>query len=293
MTEAVTGGVRTGAGRVGWRVRDAVLDADRPLVMGILNVTPDSFYDGGTHFAPRDAVQRGLRMADRGADLVDVGGESTRPGARPVGAGEEWARIGPVVEGLAVEGSVPVSVDTTRSEVARRALDAGASVLNDVSGLRFDPALADLAAAHGAGLVLMHMRGTPRTMQDDTEYDDLVGEIRGFLDGAVARAEERGCRPEQLVVDPGIGFGKSARGSLEVIARLDELAPLDRPILVGPSRKSFIGDTLGLPADERLEGTLAACVAALERGARIFRVHDVREARRALDLAAAVRDAGG
>jgi len=265
-----------------------VLDTGRPLVMGILNVTPDSFYDGGLHFEPADAVQRGLRMAAEGADLVDVGGESTRPGAEPVGAEEEWSRIGPVVEGLAVEGSVPVSVDTTKSEVARRALDAGASVLNDVSGLRFDAELADLAAATGAGLVLMHMRGTPRTMQEDTEYDDLMGEIRGFLDSAVARARERGCRPEQLVVDPGIGFGKSARGSLELIARLGELTSLGPPVLVGPSRKSFIGETLGLPAEERLEGTLAACVAAWERGARVFRVHDVREARRALDLAAAV-----
>jgi dihydropteroate synthase len=260
--------------------------------MGVLNVTPDSFWDGGEHARPGDAVERAREMAEEGADLVDVGGESTRPGAPAVDAEEEWARIGPVLEELD-GGPVPLSVDTTKSEVAARALEAGAAVLNDVSGLRFDPGLADLAARHGAGLVLMHMRGTPRTMQEDTEYDDLLGEVTAFLADAAAEAGRRGCRREQLVVDPGIGFGKSARGSLELLGRLGEIAEAGLPVLVGVSRKSFIGDTLGgLPAGERLEGTLAACVAALDRGARIFRVHDVRAARRALDLAEAVRRAG-
>ena len=275
-----------------WEVRGRTLSLDRPLVMGVLNVTPDSFWDGGEHARPGDAVERAREMAEEGADLVDVGGESTRPGAPAVDAEEEWARIGPVLEELD-GGPVPVSVDTTKSEVAGRALEAGAAVLNDVSGLRFDPGLADLAARHGAGLVLMHMRGTPRTMQEDTEYDDLLGEVTAFLADAAAEAGRRGCRREQLVVDPGIGFGKSARGSLELLGRLGEIAEAGLPVLVGVSRKSFIGDTLGgLPAGERLEGTLAACVAALDRGARIFRVHDVRAARRALDLAEAVRRAG-
>lgn len=270
-----------------WRVRGAELALDRPLVMGILNVTPDSFYDGGDHLDPGDAVERARRMVDAGADLLDVGGESTRPGAPPVEAEEEWARVGPVLEELD-GGPVPISVDTTKSEVAARALDAGAAVINDVSGLRFDARLADLAAGRGAGLVLMHMRGTPRTMQDHTEYDDLVQEVRAFLDDAVAEARRRGCSPDQIAVDPGIGFAKTARGSLEIVGRAGEFGVRGRPVLVGPSRKSFIGEVLDVPAGERLEGTLAACVLALERGARIFRVHDVGPARRALDLAHAV-----
>lgn len=273
-----------------WRVRGGRLDTRRPLVMGILNVTPDSFYDGGEHLDPDAALGRIHRMAEEGADLVDVGGESTRPGAEPVSAEEEWRRVGPVLERS--EGApVPLSVDTTKAEVAARVLEAGAAVLNDVSGLRFAPTLADLAAEHGAGLVLMHMRGTPRTMQEDTEYSDLMGEVGDFLEAAMATAVERGCRREQIVVDPGIGFGKSAAGNLELLARLPELERLGRPVMVGPSRKSFIGDTLDLPVEERLEGTVAACVAALERGARVFRVHDVRAVRRALDLAEAVRRA--
>ncbi len=270
-----------------WRVRGGELPLDRPLVMGVLNVTPDSFYDGGEHLDPGAAVEQAHRMAEEGADLVDVGGESTRPGASPVEAEEEWARVGPVLEELG-GGPVPISVDTTKSEVAARALDAGAAVINDVSGLRFDAGLADLAAERGAGLVLMHMRGTPRTMQDRTEYDDLVAEVRAFLSEAVDEAGRRGCDPAQIVVDPGIGFAKTARGSLEIVGRAGEFAVRGRPVLVGPSRKSFIGEVLEVPAGERLEGTLAACVLALERGARVFRVHDVRAARRALDLAHAV-----
>lgn len=269
-----------------WRIRGTELSLDRPLLMGVLNVTPDSFSDGGRHLDPDDAARRAEAMAEAGADLVDVGGESTRPGAEPVEAAREWERIAPVLE--RIEGlDLPVSVDTTDAEVAERALEAGAAVLNDVSGLRFSPRIADLAADAGAGLVLMHMRGDPRTMQEDTSYRDLVGEVRRFLAGALEEAVARGCAPEQVVLDPGIGFGKDAPGSLQLVARAGDFAVRGRPVLVGPSRKSFIGEVLDLPVDERVEGTLAACVLALARGARVFRVHDVRAARRALDLAAA------
>lgn len=276
-----------------WRIRGGHLGLGRPLVMGILNVTPDSFSDGGRYQDPGAAAERAVRMIEEGADLVDVGGESTRPGAKPVPAEEEWRRVGPVLEWLAA-GSDPVvvSVDTTKGEVARRALDAGASIVNDVSGLRFDRSIGELAASTGAGLVVMHMRGDPSTMQADVAYDDLVGEVRDRLRESVEVAVQSGCDPEQVVVDPGIGFGKSAEGNLELLARLDRLLPLGRPILVGPSRKSFLGALLDLPPEERVEGTLAACVVALTRGARIFRVHDVAPARRALDVAEAIRRRG-
>ena len=185
----------------------------------------------------------------------------------------------------------PLSVDTTKFEVARRALALGVAAINDISGLRADPRLAELAAKSGAGLVLMHMRSTPRTMQTDTRYDDLVGEVRQFLEGALNRATQVGCRPEQVVLDPGIGFGKSMEGNLELLARIDAFGALGRPILVGPSRKAFIGQLLDLPSDDRVEGTIGACVMALERGAHIFRVHDVREVRRALEVAYRILEA--
>jgi dihydropteroate synthase len=272
----------------GWRIRSGTLPLDRPLILGVLNVTPDSFSDGGRYLEPRAALERAWRLAEEGADLIDVGGESSRPGADPVQADEEWRRIEPVVE-RAPDLPVPLCIDTTKHDVAVRALEAGAGALNDISGLRFDPRLADVAAAYGAGLVLMHMRGEPRSMQGDVAYGDLMAEVRAGLSDAVRTAVRRGCRRDQLVVDPGIGFGKSPRGNAELLARLPELAELGLPILVGPSRKSFIGRLLDLPVEDRLEGTLAACVAALDRGARLFRVHDVAPVRRALDLAEAVR----
>lgn len=274
-----------------WRLRDRLLELDHPIVVGVLNVTPDSFSDGGRFLDPEAAEARAREMVEEGADLIDLGAESTRPGASPVPEEGQWDRLGPVLARLRDLG-VPLSVDTTRGEVARRALEAGVAAINDVSALRFDPAIAELVAEADAGLVLMHMRGTPRTMQLDTHYDDLIAEVRGALGAAVDRAVHRGCRPDQLVVDPGIGFGKSAEGSLELLLRLRELAALGRPILVGPSRKSFIGKVLDVPAEERLEGTLAACVLALAGGARLFRVHDVGPARRALDMAEAILRAG-
>lgn len=259
--------------------------------MGILNVTPDSFSDGGRFAATPEATERAFAMVADGADIVDIGGESTRPGARSVGADEEWSRVGPVLERLG-ELTVPISVDTTKSDVAVRAIDFGAAIINDVSGLGVDPALAGVAAERRTGLVLMHMRGDPRTMQDDVTYADLIGEVRDGLAASVAAAVEAGCEADQIVVDPGLGFGKSAQGSVELIARLSELNALGRPILVGPSRKSFIEALLDAGPSRRLEGTIAACLMALERGARIFRVHDVAEVRRALTVAEAIRGAG-
>jgi len=274
-----------------WRIRGATIALDRPVIAGILNVTPDSFSDGGRFLDPVAARDHAADMVAEGADLIDVGAESTRPGAEAVSAAEEWRRLEPVLSSV-VRLGVPVSVDTVKGEVARRALDAGASIINDVSGLRGGRALAELAARTGAGLVLMHMRGTPRSMQDDTRYDDVVREVAAALASARGTAIDAGCEPDQVAVDPGIGFGKSLEGNLELIARLDELAASGAPVWIGPSRKSFLGTLLEVPPSERIEGTIAACVLALARGARVFRVHDVRAVRRALDVARAIERAG-
>lgn len=274
-----------------WKVRGGSLALDRPIVMGILNVTPDSFSDGANFTDPAVAVDHGIRLSEEGADVIDIGAESTRPGAQPVDAEEEWRRLAGTIEPLARRG-LTVSIDTMKDEVAERALEAGAAIVNDVSALRASPEIAGLCARTGAGLVLMHMRGEPRTMQDDTSYDDLIGEVSAWLSGRAEVALDAGCDAEQIAIDPGIGFGKSTEGNLELLARTGDFARLGYPVLVGPSRKSFIGKILNLPVEERLEGTLAACLAALERGARIFRVHDAGAARRALDMAEAIRRAG-
>lgn len=273
-----------------WSVRGGAVSLERPVVMGVVNVTPDSFSDGGRYLDPADAAARARRLVGQGADVLDVGAESTRPGAEPVPADEEWRRLEPALERI-TELPVPVSVDTRRAATARRALAAGAAIVNDVSGLAGGPELAEVAAGAGAGLVLMHMRGTPRDMQEDTEYGDVVGEILEALRSSVRRARSAGCSAGQLVVDPGIGFGKSARGNLRLLARAGTFARAGGAVMVGPSRKSFIGEILGLAVDERVEATASACVMALERGARLFRVHDVEEVRRALDMAAAIRSA--
>lgn len=272
-----------------WEVRDARLTLARPLVMGILNLTPDSFSDGGRFTTAAEAVAAGMRMVDEGADLIDVGGESTRPGARAVEPALQAERVVPVIEGLSARAGVPVSVDTRSAEVARLALDAGASIVNDVSGLA-DPAMATVACEAGAGVVLMHMRGTPETMQSLAVYDDVVGEVVAELRAACARAVGAGVQPRRIVLDPGIGFAKTTEHNLTLMAALERVLVLGRPLLVGPSRKAFIGQVLGgIPPHERLAGTIAACVAALQRGARLFRVHDVAPVRQALDVAEAIR----
>lgn len=272
----------------GWRTSRRVIDLSKPVLMGVLNITPDSFSDGGRFLELDAAVEAAERLQREGADVIDIGGESTRPGSIPVDADEELRRVIPVIEAAQRGVDTPLSIDTTKASVARAALEAGAEIVNDISGLRFEPQIARLVADSGAGLVLMHIRGTPRTMQQNIHYDDLVGEVRAELAVSVNRALESGCRADQLVVDPGIGFGKTAEQNLALIDGLEKIGSLGYPILVGPSRKSFIGKTLGLEVEDRLEATLAACVVALLRGARIFRVHDVIPARRALDMAEAI-----
>jgi len=261
----------------------------RVLIMGILNVTPDSFSDGGRFLSPDAAVKRALIMEKEGADIIDVGGESSRPGAEPVPVEEELRRVIPVLERLRGKLRIPISIDTTKAEVAEAALRAGASIVNDISALRFDPAMASVVAEFGAGLVLMHMLGTPKTMQQDPHYEDVVREVREFLAERALYAQSQGIPREAIAVDPGIGFGKTVEHNLELLRRLPELVELGFPVLVGPSRKSFIGAILGLGVEERLEGTLAACAVAVVRGADILRVHDVREVRRAADLALHLR----
>jgi dihydropteroate synthase len=258
-----------------------------PLVMGIVNATPDSFSDGGRFLDPAAAVERGLRLAREGADILDVGGESSRPGAEPVPEEEELRRVLPVVERLAGSG-VRVSVDTTKAAVAGAALAAGAAIVNDVSAFRFEPELAGVVGAAGAGCCLVHMRGEPRTMQRDPHYGDVVSEVRAFLEERLAFAVSQGVPEERVWLDPGIGFGKALEHNLELLRRLDEIVAIGRPVVVGTSRKSFLGKLAGgRPADERLPGTIATNVLALERGASVFRVHDVAAVVDALAVAAA------
>ena len=264
-----------------------------PLLMGVLNVTPDSFSDGGRFLEPRAAVDRGLRMVAEGADILDVGGESTRPGATDVSASAELQRVLPVVEELASRAGVPVSIDTRKPLVARSCIDAGACIINDVGGLR-DPEMLAAAAEMGASVVLMHMRGTPGTMQAKPAYEDVVAEIRRYLRSQAQTALRAGVR--EVAVDPGLGFGKTARHNFEILAGLRSIAELGFPVLVGPSRKSFLGSLPSrLPVGERLEGTLAAIAIAVLNGARVVRVHDIQPCRRVLEVLEAVaeaRDAG-
>ena len=273
-----------------WSIRGGTFDLRRPLILGVLNVTPDSFSDGGVHLDPRIAARRAEELAEEGADLVDIGAESTRPGAPPVSVEEEWSRLEPVLRRLQGSLSVPISVDTTKAEVAARALELGAAAINDVSGLRAESAIAGLAAETGAGLIVMHMRGDPRTMQRDVEYEDLIGEIRASLAESLSVAERAGCGPSQTVVDPGIGFGKSPVGNLQILRELATLGDVGRPILVGASRKSFIGSVLNLPVTERLEGSLSVAAVAAWQGAHIVRAHDVQETVRVVRMVDAIRN---
>ncbi|MCY3699802.1 MAG: dihydropteroate synthase [Gemmatimonadetes bacterium] len=270
-----------------WRAGDREIALESPVIAGILNVTPDSFSDGGRFERPRKAIARGRQIAEQGAAILDIGAESTRPGADPVPADEEWARLEPVLRGLR-DLPIPISVDTHKLEVAERAVDAGAAAINDVTALRAGPGMARLAARTGVGLVLMHMRGTPRTMQLDTAYGDIASEVGGALADARRAALDAGCEPGQIAVDPGLGFGKSMDGNLELLARLDEIAALGAPVWVGPSRKSFLGALLDVGPTERVTASVAACLAAARRGADVLRVHDVRETRQALDVERAI-----
>ena len=272
-----------------WRCRRFTFDLARTHIMGVVNVTPDSFSDGGRFLDAAVAIDHARRLREEGADLLDVGGESTRPGAPAVTAHEQWRRIGPVVEALAADG-VCVSVDTASAAVARRALDAGASVVNDVTALG-DSGMVSVVADAEAGLVLMHMQGTPATMQQAPHYDDVVAEVRGFLAGRAAGAEAAGIAPEAIAVDPGIGFGKSPEHNHTLIAELDGLATLGRPVVIGVSRKRFLGRPLDLAVGERLEAGLAATSIAVLLGAHVVRTHDVAATRRALVIADALRDA--
>lgn len=278
-----------------WRCRDREIRIGaRPLVMGIVNVTPDSFSDGGRYRTAGEAVRRGLEMAAQGADLVDVGGESTRPGAGAVSASEELARVIPVIRELArafagQPGAPVISVDTRKAEVAAAALEAGAAIVNDVTALAGDPGMPAVAARYGAGVVLMHMRGEPATMQREPRYEDVVAEVGVYLSGRMAALLKAGLAPETMAFDPGIGFGKTADHNLRLVAGLARLAPPGRPVVLGVSRKQFIGGVTGCGvAADRLAGSLACAVWGATRGAHVWRVHDVKESVEAARMVAAL-----
>lgn len=274
-----------------WRLPGRTLDVGVPRVMGIVNLTPDSFSDGGDLPTLEAALARAAAMVEHGADLLDVGGESTRPGAAAIPPEEQLRRILPFVREAAIRFDVPLSVDTRSAAVARVALEAGASVVNDVSGLAHDPDMGAAVAAAGAGLVLMHMRGEPATMAGHARYGDVVAEVRSELGQALARAREAGVPDDRIVLDPGLGFAKDASHNWTLLARLHELLALGRPLLLGPSRKRFLGELLAVPPAERAVGTAAACAMGYLAGARIFRVHDVRAVVEALRVVRAVAGA--
>jgi dihydropteroate synthase len=276
-----------------WHLPDRVLSIGRrPLVMGIINVTPDSFSDGGRYAMPPAAIAHALELVQQGADILDIGGESTRPGSQPVPLEEELRRVLPVVEGLAGRVSVPLSIDTSKAEVARRCLQAGAHIINDVTALTGDPAMPEVVRAAGAAVVLMHMQGTPATMQDDPHYEDVVREVRQYLEERLQSCAAAGIAAERVAVDPGIGFGKRLKHNLTLLARLEAFQGLGRPVCLGVSRKGFIGRVLGRPDDRRPLGSLAIVCHAMARGAvQIVRVHDVAETSDAVKLLAAIEAA--
>ncbi len=260
--------------------------------MGVVNVTPDSFFDGGLYFEPARAIERALALTAEGADIIDVGGESTRPGSSPISAKEEKKRILPVIEVLKQKKDVLVSVDTSKAEVAEAALAAGADIINDISAGRFDTRMLPLAGRSGAGLILMHMKGTPRTMQLAPHYDDVVGEVKAFLKTRMEAAEGCGVQSEHILLDPGIGFGKTLDHNLALLNSLGSLAELGRPLVIGVSRKSFIGKILDLDTPDRLEGTIAASIVGILRGASLLRVHDLQPVKRAVAVAEAILTQG-
>lgn len=271
--------------------REMVL-GERTLIMGVINTTPDSFSDGGRFISAQQAIDEGMRMADEGADMIDVGGESTRPGSDPVSIEEELERVLPVVRGLAARVSVPISVDTMKGRVARESLDAGAEIINDVSSFNYDPMMAKTIASARAGVVLMHMRGMPKVMQQgDLSYPSLIDDISDYLQGKIEKAVSEGIEISRIAVDPGIGFGKTATDNMRLIRHLYRFKKLGRPVLIGVSRKAFIGQATGGGPSERIEGTGAAVTAAILYGAHIVRVHDVSIMKKVVLMADAIKRA--
>ncbi len=274
-----------------WTVRDFVFKFPRPMVvMGVVNTTPDSFSDGG-HFLDTDmATEHGLRLADEGAEIIDIGGESTRPGSEPVSATEELRRVVPVIERLAKRCGVVISIDTQKPAVARAALDAGASIVNDIAANRESPEMWQVVAEAKAGYICMHMQGTPQTMQAEPHYDDVLREVGDFFSERLARLAEQGVSGEQVALDPGIGFGKELKHNIKLLSGIHELIMSGRPLLIGASRKSFIGKLLGTPSNERLPASLACAACAAAKGAHVVRVHDVAETVQAVRMTEALSD---
>jgi dihydropteroate synthase len=273
-----------------WQIRDRLLDlSERPLVMGIVNVTPDSFSDGGRFDSTDAGIAHGLRLVEQGADILDVGGESSRPGAAPVALEHEVARVVPVIARLARQVAVPISIDTYKAETARRCLDAGAVIVNDITAMR-DPAMAGVVGASGAGLILMHMQGTPVSMQQAPHYDDVVADVRQFFQARLQESLNKGIAALQVAFDPGIGFGKKTEHNLTLLARLDEFQDLGRPMMLGVSRKGLLGRLLDRPLERRLAGSLAVASDAMcQHAVQVLRVHDVEETRDAVTILTALR----
>jgi dihydropteroate synthase len=262
----------------------------KTYIMGILNITPDSFADGGLYFDESAAIERAYQIVEEGADIIDIGGESTRPGSEPISIDEELRRTIPVIEAISKHIKIPISIDTYKSEVAKRALDAGASMVNDVSGLRFDPKMPKVVSEYKVPVVIMHIKGKPRNMQENPVYEALIPEIMDYLRIGIATARGAGISEDKIIIDPGIGFGKTSDHNLEIINNLREFTLLEKPILIGPSRKVFIGKILGdAPVTERLEGTAAAVAISIMNDANIIRVHDIKEMIRVVKVADAVK----
>ena len=275
--------------RLAWSRYDLDLDK-RTHIMGILNITPDSFSDGGLHFDQSGAVEHALRMVDDGADILDIGGESTRPGSEPVSLDEELRRTLPVIEALAKKITVPISIDTYKSKVALRALEAGASIVNDISGMRFDPEMPGVVSRYKVPVVIMHIKGTPKNMQVNPVYDALIPEIIDYFKEGIRLAVTSGISEDMIILDPGIGFGKTFEHNLEILNNLEKFNLLEKPLLIGTSRKAFMGKILGgLPPKERIEGTAASVAISIIKGAHIIRVHDVREMARVVRVADAIK----
>jgi dihydropteroate synthase len=263
----------------------------KTFIMGILNITPDSFFDGGAHFRENDAVKQGLKMAADGADIIDVGGESTRPFSDPLPLDEELRRVIPVIKTLAQEIDIPISIDTYKSEVASQAIEAGATMVNDISALKFDPLMGQLVADAGVPIVLMHMKGKPKNMQTNPTYKDLFGEITDFLEKAIEQAISSGIKRDVIIIDPGIGFGKSFDDNLKIINNLHTFSSLGQPLLIGTSNKAFIGHVLGLSVESRENGTMATVAASILNGANIVRVHNVKATKETVTMIDAIMKA--